>query len=64
MIKTVIDSNVFVSGIFWDGNYCSKIIEAWKSEKITMVSSLEIIEELGETLKDFKIQMPEEMILK
>ena len=55
MIKTVIDTNVFVSGIFWDGNYCAKIIEAWKSEKITMVSSLEIIEELGETLKDFKI---------
>lgn len=62
MIKVVIDTNVFISGIFWKGNYCSKIIEAWKFESITMVSSLEIIEELGEILKDFKIQMPEEMI--
>ncbi len=62
MIKVVLDTNVFISGIFWEGNFCSQIIDAWMSRKIVMISSLEIVEELGETLRDFKIRMPEELI--
>lgn len=62
MIKVVLDTNVLISGIFWKGNYCSRIIDLWISGKIEMISSLEIIKELGDTLTDFKIQMPEEMI--
>ena len=53
MIKVVLDTNVFISGIFWEGNFCSQIIDSWISGKITMISSLEIVEELGETLRDF-----------
>ena len=62
MIKVVVDTNVFISGIFWEGNFCSQIIDLWISGEITLVSSLEIIEELVETLKDFKIKMPDDMV--
>ncbi|MEK6812589.1 MAG: putative toxin-antitoxin system toxin component, PIN family [Nanoarchaeota archaeon] len=62
--RVVLDTNIFVSGIFWEGNYCSQIIDAWKVGKITLVTSLEIIQELVETLKDFKIVMPDAMIEK
>ncbi|MDP4012447.1 MAG: putative toxin-antitoxin system toxin component, PIN family [Candidatus Nanoarchaeia archaeon] len=61
-MRVVLDTNVFISGIFWDGNYCSQIIDAWRAGKIMLVSSLEIIEEFLETLRDFKIEMPEEII--
>ena len=62
-MKVVLDTNVFISGIFWEGNFCSQIIDAWRKEKFTLISSLEIIEELVSTLRDFKIYMSEEMIL-
>jgi len=63
MIKVVLDTNVFISGIFWSGNYCSQIIDLWKSEKIQLITSLEIVQELVETLLEFKIQLSEERIL-
>ncbi|MCX6742532.1 MAG: putative toxin-antitoxin system toxin component, PIN family [Candidatus Pacearchaeota archaeon] len=62
-MRIVLDTNVFISGIFWEGNFCSKIVEAWKDKKFELVSSLEIIEELVKTLKSFKIQM-DELIIK
>ncbi len=62
-LRVVLDTNIFISGIFWEGNYCSNIIEAWRGGKIVLVSSLEIIQELVETLRNFKIEMPEEIIL-
>lgn len=62
MIISVLDTNIFVSGIFWEGNFCSQIINAWKQGKIALVSSILIIEELVKTLRDFKIQMPGDMI--
>ena len=61
-MRGVMDTNVFVSGIFWEGNLCSQLIEKWKSKKFELVSSMEIIEELVKTLKDFKIQMSDSMI--
>jgi uncharacterized protein len=61
-MKAIMDTNVIFSGIFWEGNFCSQIIDKWKNKEFELVSSLEIIDELVETLKDFKIQMPEEMI--
>jgi hypothetical protein len=61
-MKLVIDTNVFISGIFWAGNFCSEIIDKWKNKKFELVSSIEIIEELIETLRNFKIKMPEEII--
>lgn len=56
------DTNVFVSGIFWEGNFCSQLIEKWKIKKFELVSSMKIIDELAKTLKGFKIQMHDSMI--
>ena len=61
-LRVVLDTNIFVSGIFWKGNYCSQIIDSWRAGKIIMISSPEILQELIEILRDFKIEMHEEMI--
>ncbi|MEX0920071.1 MAG: putative toxin-antitoxin system toxin component, PIN family [Candidatus Pacearchaeota archaeon] len=61
-MRVVMDTNVFVSGIFWEGNFCSQLIEKWKIKKFELVSSMKIIDELAKTLKGFKIQMHDSMI--
>ena len=61
-MKVVLDTNVFISGIFWEGNFCSQIISKWRNGYFELVSSKEIIEELIETLKNFKIAMSEYII--
>ena len=61
-MNVILDTNVFVSGIFWEGNFCSQIIEKWKEGRFNLISSTEIINELIKTLSNFKIQMPKEMI--
>ena len=61
-MKVVLDTNVFISGIFWEGNFCSKIIDKWKKREFELVFSRDIIEELVKTLKCFKIQLSEEVI--
>lgn len=61
-MRVVLDTNVFVSGIFWDGNFCSQIITKWKNRKFQLISSMEILDEFVNTLNNFKIQMPEKMI--
>ena len=61
-MRAIIDTNVFVSGIFWEGNFCSQIIDKWKNKKFELVSTMDILEEFVETLKNFKIQMPDKMI--
>lgn len=62
-MRIVLDTNIFVSGIFWEGNYCSQIIEAWRTRQFILISSLSIIEELITILRTFKIQLDEEIIL-
>lgn len=44
MISIVLDTNVFMSGIFWAGNP-GKILEAWSNNKIKLIFSTEILEE-------------------
>lgn len=61
-MRVVLDTNIFVSGIFWEGNSCSKIIDAWRTCDFTLVSLLPIIEELIRILRTFKIKMDEEII--
>jgi len=60
-MKVVIDTNVFVSGIFWKG-ISNRIIIAWKERKFDLVNSLKNIEELIKILKFFKINMSDELI--
>lgn len=62
IMRVVLDTNIFISGIFWEGNYCSQIIDAWQGGKIVLVSSLEMIQEFQETVRNFKIELPEEMV--
>ncbi len=61
-MRIVLDTNVFISGIFWEGNFCSQIIDKWRKGIFQLVSSSKLVEELAETLRSFKISMPEEMI--
>ncbi|MFA5856858.1 MAG: putative toxin-antitoxin system toxin component, PIN family [Candidatus Pacearchaeota archaeon] len=61
-MRVILDTNVFISGIFWEGNFCSQLIDKWKNNKFDLVYSIEILEELIKTLSNFKIQMSDEMI--
>ncbi len=61
-MRAVIDTNVFVSGIFWEGNFCSQIIEGWTKKNFELVSSMKILDEFVKTLKNFKIKMPDDMV--
>jgi len=61
-ISVILDTNIFISGIFWEGNLCSEIIDAWRDERLILITSLELIKELVDTLQDFKIEMPEDTI--
>jgi len=60
-MKAVLDTNVFISGIFWQG-FCNEIINLWKNEKFSLIVSGETLLELRKVLTDFKIQLPEELI--
>jgi len=61
-MKAVMDTNVFVSGIFWEGNFCSSVIKKWRNGEFDLITSIEILDEFVRTLKSFKIRMPDDMI--
>ncbi len=44
MIRIVLDTNVFVSGLFWSGPP-RQILDAWEEKSLCLVFSLEIMEE-------------------
>lgn len=60
-MNIVLDTNIFISGIFWAGE-ANKIISLWKEEKFNLVISLEALTELIRVLKDFKIKLPNRLI--
>ena len=60
-MKVVLDTNIFISGIFWEGS-SNKVILNWKEGKFTLVTSLESVSEIIKVLKDFKIKLSDEMI--
>jgi|SRR3989344_5079647 len=57
-MNVVLDTNIFVSGIHWDGS-SRKVLKAWLAEEITVVISLDILEEVKRILSDFKITLSE-----
>lgn len=61
-MRVVLDTNVFISGIFWEGNASSKIITLWRTGKVTLVSSHALLGEVVRVLRSFKIRMNEELI--
>ncbi len=60
-MKAVLDTNVFISGIFWTGA-SNNVILLWRKGKYELVVSLDCISELINVLKDFKIKLPDDMI--
>jgi len=60
-MKVVLDTNIFISGIFWKGS-SNRIITHWKEGKFTLITSLEAVSEIIKVLKDFKIKLSEDII--
>jgi putative PIN family toxin of toxin-antitoxin system len=56
-VRIILDTNVFVSGVFWSGPP-HKILEAWASGKISLVLSLEILEEYQRIGRGLHIKFP------
>jgi len=49
-LKVIIDTNVFISGVFFSGPP-SKILEAWRDGKVQLVVSREILQEYQHVLE-------------
>ncbi|MFW6111103.1 MAG: putative toxin-antitoxin system toxin component, PIN family [Thermoproteota archaeon] len=60
-MKVVPDTNILVSAIFWKGNE-SRIIELTEEGKLTLVTSLPILEELKRVLSYQKFALNEEKV--
>ncbi len=60
-MKVVLDTNIFISGIFWKGS-SNRVINNWREGKFILVTSLEAVSEIIKILKDFKIKLSDEMI--
>jgi hypothetical protein len=59
MIRVVVDTNVFISSFF--GGNPRKIIDHWKSEKITLCLSRHFIDEYIEVLRRLELQNEKEI---
>jgi putative PIN family toxin of toxin-antitoxin system len=56
-MRIILDTNVFVSGVFWSGPP-HKILEAWAARKISLVLSLEILEEYQRIGRGLHLKYP------
>ena len=56
-MRAVIDTNVFMSGIFWKGTP-HNILQAWISRRFTIVFSAEIFQEYNRILEDLNKKYP------
>jgi uncharacterized protein len=57
-VKVVLDTNVFVSGVFFGGPPY-KILEAWRDGKIQLLLSPAILEEYQRVMRGLAVQFPE-----
>jgi len=53
-VKVILDTNVFISGMFFPEGIPRKILLAWKHRKFRIVVSPEILEEYKDTVEDLK----------
>jgi uncharacterized protein len=61
VVKTVLDTNIFVSSIFWKNGNPHRVVELALDKKIDVFTSVEILQELEAVLKrDF--DEPDDMI--
>jgi predicted nucleic acid-binding protein len=57
-VKVVLDTNVFVSGVFFGGPP-HKILEAWRDGKVRLLLSPAIPEEYQRVMRDLAVQFPD-----
>ena len=57
-MKVVLDTNVFVSGVFFGGPP-HKILEAWRDGKVQLLLSPAILEEYQRVMRELAVQFPE-----
>jgi putative PIN family toxin of toxin-antitoxin system len=57
-VRIVLDTNVFVSGVFFSGPPY-QILKAWKDQKLQIVISLEILDEYYRIGEELSVQFPE-----
>ena len=62
MMKAVLDTNVFVSGIHWSGA-SEKVLRLWFLNKFKLISSTETVGEFVKIMTSFKVPMKIEDIL-
>lgn len=62
-MRAVLDTNIFVSGIHWKNGASGRVIDLWLEGRFELVSSEKTIEEIVETLRDFKVNLPFNEIL-
>jgi putative PIN family toxin of toxin-antitoxin system len=55
-MRVVLDTNIFVSGIHWDG-LPRKVLQKRLDYEIINIASIEIVEEVIRILNDFKIPL-------
>lgn len=53
-MKIILDTNVFISGIFWSGPPY-QILKAWQHRKIELIVSQEILNEYDHVSKALKV---------
>ena len=56
MMRAVLDTNVFVSGIHWSGA-SEKVLRLWFLSKFKLISSTETVDEFVKTMTSFKVPM-------
>ena len=56
-MKIVLDTNVFISGIFFSGPP-SKILQAWRDSKIQILLSEEILTEYQRVAEELSVKFP------
>jgi len=61
-MRSVLDTNVFVSGLFWSTSPCRTIINKWCYDEFVLVSSLDCLEEWRRVISSFKIHMPPDQV--
>ncbi len=57
-MKVVLDTNVFVSGVFFGGPP-HKILEAWRDGKIQLSVSPSILDEYQRVMRELAVRFPE-----
>jgi putative PIN family toxin of toxin-antitoxin system len=56
-MKAVLDTNVLVSGTFWNG-VPARVLQAWTDRRFQLVVSLEIVEEYRAVLTEVGARVP------